>query len=120
MKIARWTIGLALVATLGAACGGGGETGGETGEETEGGGAPGEVNMVDNAFQPSTITAEAGSSLTVMNTGQAPHTFTVEGGEIDEEVEPGAETQVTIDLEAGEYPVVCEFHPEMTGTLTVQ
>ena len=116
MKIARWTIGMALVATLGAACGGGGETGGET----EGGGAPGEVSMVDNAFQPAEITAAAGDSLTVANTGQALHTFTVEGGEIDEEVAPGAETEVTIDLEAGEYPVVCKFHPEMTGTLTVQ
>ena len=117
MKIARLTIGLALVATLGAACGGGGETGGET----EGGAAaPGEVFMVDNAFEPAEITAAAGDSLTVENTGQAPHTFTVEGEEIDEEVEPGAETEVTIDLEAGEYPVVCKFHPEMTGTLTVQ
>ena len=114
MKTARWTIVLALVAVLGAACGGG-DTGGDTD-----GGATGDVTMVDNAFQPAEVTAAAGDSLTIVNTGQAPHTFTVEGGEIDEELEPGAETEVTIDLEAGSYPVVCEFHPEMTGTLTVQ
>ncbi len=117
MKTARWTIMLALVAVLGAACGGGGD-----GTDTGGGegGATGDITMVDNAFQPAEVTVAAGDTVTLVNTGQAPHTFTVEGGEIDEELEPGAEAEVTIDLEAGSYPFVCEFHPEMTGNLTVQ
>ena len=114
MKTARWTIVLALVTVLGAACGGGGDTGGEDG------GATGDITMVDNAFQPADVTVAAGDSLTIVNTGQAPHTFTVEGGEIDEDLDPGAEAEVTIDLEAGSYPFVCELHPEMTGNLTVQ
>ena len=110
----RWMLVLALVAVLGAACGGGGDTGGEEG------GATGDITMVDNAFEPADVTVSAGDTLTIVNTGQAPHTFTVEGEEIDEELDPGAESEVTIDLEAGSYPFVCKLHPEMTGNLTVQ
>jgi plastocyanin len=107
----------ALVA--GTACGG---DGGDSGNGDGGGGGTEttSVSMVDNAFEPTDPAVSAGSSLTVTNDGEAAHTFTLEEGGIDEQVAPGAETSVSISLDAGTYDFVCSFHPEMTGTLTVQ
>ena len=117
MRYARIVVLAALV--VGTACGG---DGGGTGKGEDGGGGTEttSVIMVDNAFEPSDPVVEAGSSLTVTNDGEAAHTFTLAEGDIDEQVAPGAETSVSISLEAGEYGFVCSFHPEMTGTLTVQ
>jgi plastocyanin len=113
MKLARIVVPLAAVALLGAACGGdgGGDGGGTTADS---------VTMVDNAFEPESVSVAADSSLSVTNEGQAAHTFTLEDGSIDEQVSPGDSTTVDITLEAGDYPFECTFHPEMTGTLTVE
>jgi plastocyanin len=104
----RWAVALAAALVL-AACGGGG--GGETTNS---------VNMVDNAFEPSEFTA-ASDSLTVTNEGQALHSFTVGEAGIDQDVQAG--DSVDIDLagvEAGTFDLQCKYHPEMTGTLTVE
>ena len=117
MKLARILVPLAAVALLGAACGGDSGGGGDTGD---GGTSADSLTMVDNAFEPESLTVAADSSLSVTNEGAAAHTFTLEDGDIDEQVSPGASTTVDIALEAGEYPFECTFHPEMTGTLTVE
>jgi plastocyanin len=117
MRYARIVLMAALV--TGTACGGdGGNTGGDDGGG--GGTTTTSISMVDNAFEPSNPSVAGGSSLTVTNDGEAAHTFTLEDGSIDEQLEAGAETSVSISLDAGEYGFVCSFHPEMTGTLTVQ
>jgi plastocyanin len=76
--------------------------------------------MIDNAFEPSDPLVETGSTLTLTNDGEAAHTFTLEDGSIDEQVAPGAEASASISLDPGSYGFTCAFHPEMTGTLTVQ
>lgn len=107
----RMAILLAAVAVLGAACGGDGGGGGETTDS---------VTMVDNAFQPSEFTA-ASDTLSVTNDGQAVHTFTVPDGNIDETVQPGQSADVDLSgLDAGTFDFDCTFHPEMTGSVTVQ
>lgn len=119
MRYARIVLIAALVA--GTACGGdGGGTGGDDDGDGGGGTTTTAVSMVDNAFEPADPAVAAGSSLTVTNDGEAAHTFTLAEGDIDEQVAPGDETSVSISLEAGQYDFVCSFHPEMTGTLTVQ
>ena len=108
--------GLAL-----AACGGGGEGGdGGGGASNEDIGAT-SVRMIDNGFDPSTLSVASGATVDVINDGSAPHNITVEGQAIDEDVEAGQSTSVTFDLEPGEYTMFCEFHREagMEGTLTV-
>jgi plastocyanin len=124
MRYPRMVIVLALVAALGAACGGNGDGGGaEEGGGVEGGGggtATDTVTMVDNAFEPTDPSVEAGSTLTLTNDGEAAHTFTLNEGGIDEQVPPGSEASAEITLDPGSYDFVCAFHPEMTGTLTVQ
>ncbi len=118
MRYARFLLLAALVA--GTACGGdaggngGGNGGGGTTTTTD------SISVRDNEFVPSEFTVDAGASLTLTNGGQAAHTFTLEDGSIDEELDPAVQISVTVPSAAGDYPFVCSFHPEMTGTMTVQ
>ncbi|HYH28432.1 MAG TPA: cupredoxin domain-containing protein [Actinomycetota bacterium] len=112
-------LGVALVA-----CGGGGGSG----TETEGGGESGGATeasslvMVDNAFEPAELTIGAGSELELSNQGQAPHNLTIEGTSIDEDLDAGGSSTVTLDAEPGTYTMFCEFHRSagMEGTVTIQ
>ena len=78
------------------------------------------VEMADFSYAPGCISVAAGTSLEVRNVGEAPHTFTVNGTDVDEQVDAGGST--TIDLSsvaAGTYEVVCTLHPQMEGALQV-
>jgi plastocyanin len=76
--------------------------------------------MVDNEFQPSTFTA-ASTSLTVTNEGQALHSFTITDQGIDQDVQAGEEATVDLSgLDAGAYDFICKYHPEMTGSITIE
>ena len=110
----------ALVAALVLGACGGGDDGGTTGGNGDSAGGS-TLSLVDNEFVPSSLTVASGDTVEVTNDGQAPHTVTIEGQGIDEEVESGASTTVTFDLEPGEYVMFCEFHrgAGMEGTLTV-
>jgi plastocyanin len=113
--------GAVALGLLGSACGGddGGTANGGgngNGDGDDGGTA---VSMRDFSFNPASVTVSSGDTISLTNEGEASHTFTIEEGAIDEELEPGASADVTIDLEAGDYEFICEFHPQMTGTLTV-
>lgn len=119
----RLVILLALVALAAAACGGDGGGATDGGDAGGGGGTTtttDSISAVDNAFEPSEAAVDAGATVTVTNDGAAAHTFTLEDGSIDETLEAGAEVTVTAPSAAGDYPYRCNFHPEMTGTLTVQ
>jgi plastocyanin len=115
MRIVRFTIAIAAVALLGAACGGdGGGNGGD------GGGATDSVTMVDNEFQPSSFTA-ASTTITVTNEGEALHSFTLPEGDIDQDVQAGESAEVDLSgLDAGAHDFICKYHPEMTGSVTVE
>ena len=116
MRTARFAVPLLLVALLGAACGGGGNGGGGNGG---GGETTDSVTMVDNEFQPSSFTA-ASDTITVSNEGQALHSFTVPDGAIDQDVQPGESADVDVSsLGAGTYDFECKYHPEMTGSMTI-
>ena len=103
----------------GAAGGGGGDGGG--GEDDGGGGsAPVTVQVNNFLFAPSDIEVAAGSEIEVKNSNaNTPHTFTVEGTDIDLELSPMDSEDVTIDLDPGSYDVICRFHGQMSATLTV-
>jgi plastocyanin len=63
---------------------------------------------------------EAGASLTLENAGDAPHTFTVAGTEVDVKVDPGGADEARFDgVDPGTYTVTCLFHPQMEATVTV-
>jgi plastocyanin len=126
-----FVLSLALVAALTlAACGGddnGGGGGGTTTPpttpsptETETSGET-RIAMQDNVFQPNELTVASGGELELDNEGDNPHTFTIEGDGIDQQVNSGENAKVTVDLDPGTYDFFCRFHSSlgMTGTLTV-
>jgi plastocyanin len=116
------SVALALAAALLlAACGGGGEEGGDTAGTDTGGSAVTTVTLVDSAFEPADPVIAAGD-VELVNEGQAPHTFTIEGEDVDVEVEAGQTATATVDLAPGSYTLFCEFHRAqgMETTLTVE
>ena len=115
MRILRLLLVCAVVGLP--ACGGGG------------GGTPGvcanpvdatRVQLQDFAFRPDCLAAAEGSMFRLVNTGQAPHTFTIEGTVVDYNVPAGTATDASVSgLDPGRYTVTCTYHPQMEATLTV-
>jgi plastocyanin len=109
---------LSTVALM-AACGG---NDGGSAQAAEDGGTT-TVTATDNEFDPTSMTAAAGATLEVANDGEAPHNFSIEGEDIDVDVEPGSTQEVMLDgLDAGSYQVFCKFHEDagMTATLEIE
>ncbi|HEX6400772.1 MAG TPA: cupredoxin domain-containing protein [Actinomycetota bacterium] len=78
------------------------------------------VQLQDFAFEPDCLVADVGASIHLENVGEAPHTFTVGGTDVDLEVEAGGSADGSLSgVEAGRYLVTCTYHPQMTATLTV-
>jgi plastocyanin len=138
-----WILALLLSAgvLLAAGCGddeeeGGGGSGAATPEATEGsstGGGGGEALTLtadpggDISWEPTDLSAAAGSvTIKLVNESDVPHAVEVEGNGVEEESETitGGETELTVDLEAGEYRFYCPVgeHAQngMDGTLTVE
>jgi plastocyanin len=87
-----------------------------------------EITATDFKFDPSTVElAKSGEmTFTLVNDGQTTHALEIEGQGIEEEtdeIDGGATTELTVDLEPGEYEFYCpvDDHREMgmEGTLTV-
>ena len=100
------------------ACGGGGDA--DAGND-DGSAASSTVTMRDNEFVPTDPVVAAGD-VRLVNEGEAPHTFTVEGEAVDVEVDAGQTVTEAIDLAPGTYTLFCEFHrgQGMEATLTVE
>jgi plastocyanin len=86
-------------------------------------GGKNEVEAKDNLFEPKSLTVPAGAvSITVKNTGTAPHTYTSKDLGFDVAIQAGktAEVKVT-DAKPGTYKIVCIYHESagMTGELVV-
>ena len=123
--IATMSVVLAL-GMLAAACGGDGDdedAGGSpaatvaestTTEAEVGGDNPTVViEMEDFEFAPPSAQGQAGETVTVEleNTGQAPHTFTIDDLDVDQQVPPGDKATVKVELpESGEVTFYCRFH----------
>jgi plastocyanin len=78
------------------------------------------VELADFAFRPDCLSAEAGATIALVNTGEAPHTFTVERTTVDLNLPAGTSTGASLlGVDPGRYAVTCTFHPQMEATLTV-
>lgn len=75
------------------------------------------VSMVDFAFSPTSVTINVGDSVTWTNTGEEEHTATGSGFSTGT-VGAGSSGAATFST-AGSFPYVCDFHPDMKGTITV-
>jgi plastocyanin len=143
MRRITWTLAFLLVAgvLLAAGCGDDEDEGGGGGaestpaatEEASGGGGGSEALTLTAdpggsiSWDPGELSAPAGSvTITLVNESDTPHAVEVEGNGVEEESETitGGETDLTVDLEAGEYVFYCPVgqHRQngMEGTLTVE
>ncbi len=78
------------------------------------------VELADFTFRPDCLSADAGATITLDNTGDAPHTFTVTGTDVDLEVDAGTSVDASLSgVDPGTYAVTCTFHPQMEATLTI-
>jgi nitrosocyanin len=109
-----WAAAAGLLA-LSAGCGGGGTQSRTISAAMVGGEA---------GFTPSTITVNKGDrvELTVRNTTDRPHGFSIEGYGIREEVAPGQPLEKRFTAEkSGNYLIRCQLHDtHQTATLVVQ
>jgi plastocyanin len=134
-----WILALLLSAAvlLAAGCGddeeeggGGGAATPEATEEASGGGEALTLTADpggDISWEPGELSAPAGSvTIKLVNDSDVPHAVEVEGNGVEEESETvtGGETELTVDLEPGEYTFYCPVgeHRQngMEGTLTVE
>jgi plastocyanin len=78
------------------------------------------VALADFEFQPACIGAASGASIALENTGAAPHTFTIEGTDVDVDLPAGENGTTSLEgVDAGAYAITCTYHPQMTGTAVV-
>ncbi|MGV8084197.1 MAG: cupredoxin family copper-binding protein [Coriobacteriia bacterium] len=89
---------------------------------SDGGGSsagPGEVTIVDFAFDPVSIEIEKGESVTWTNEDAEPHTVSGDGGIDSSELGQGESYTKTFDS-AGTFNYHCSLHPSMTGQVVVK
>jgi plastocyanin len=80
-----------------------------------------DVGAVDFAFEPKDASVAAGGKVTVTNSGQAPHTMTLDDVDLDTgNIDPGASAELTAPDAPGSYSYRCAVHPgRMRGVLVV-
>jgi hypothetical protein len=80
------------------------------------------VELVDYAYHPPCVIVATESPFELSNTGEAIHTFTIDGQGIDIEIGPGEtyRSEDGLDIRAGVYRVRCTLHPQMLGTIEVR
>jgi plastocyanin len=66
------------------------------------------------------LVVRPGAKVTVRNKDSVPHTLTaVDGSFTTKVIQPGKSATFKAPKKAGDYPITCQIHPEMSGTLTV-
>ena len=77
------------------------------------------VSIVDNEFDPASLSVSAGDAVTWTNNGQNPHTVTFADGNDSGNLTAGMTFEETFDT-AGDFTYVCRIHGNMQGTITVE
>jgi plastocyanin len=77
------------------------------------------INIANFAFDPPTLSIPAGTTVTWTNQDSAPHTATDTGGAFQSgKLDQGQSYSFTFDT-PGTYNYHCEYHANMTATITV-
>jgi plastocyanin len=117
------TFGLAI-ALVGAACNSNSSPAGATSGAGGGAGSSAatggnSVAIVDFAFNPTSVTVKAGTTVNWMNNGSTTHTVTADDGSFDSgNLNGGASFSHTF-ASAGTFSYHCSIHSSMKATVTV-
>lgn len=77
------------------------------------------VSIVDFAFDPGSVTVDAGATVTWTNQGPSPHTVTADDGSFDSgTLDAGGTFSFTFNT-AGTVSYHCTIHPNMVGSVVV-
>jgi plastocyanin len=108
---------LALTFAL-AACSSSGSS--KSSSTTQGTSASSGITMQNIAFVPASVSAKAGSTVTITNSDQVSHTVTSDDGTSFNVTVPGGKTAtITAPAKPGTYKFHCNIHSQMHGTLVV-
>jgi plastocyanin len=82
------------------------------------------IRQEDNVFDPECLIVLGGQSLRIRNVGMNVHNFSVEGAQVDLDIQPGSQSNtepVATLVAAGKYTIFCKFHRDigMEGELTI-
>ncbi|MGE5227638.1 MAG: cupredoxin domain-containing protein [Planctomycetaceae bacterium] len=78
------------------------------------------VELSNFEYAPACTAATAADTLTITNTSDTPHTFTVKGTDVNVSVDGGKTAEIALTgIQPGTYAVVCQYHPQMVGALKV-
>jgi plastocyanin len=85
-------------------------------------GAAGEVAVAikNFAFNPADIQANVGQTVTFTNDDSVPHTATLDDGSCTTPNIAGGSSDGLMFTAAGTYPIHCNVHPTIKGTITVR
>ena len=83
-----------------------------------------EIELYDNYFEPTVLEGKPGQKveLELKNEGNNPHTLTISDQMVDQEIQPGDETETEVTFpQSGQLEFVCRFHQSkgMIGALQV-
>lgn len=98
---------------------------GACGDDEKGGSSGEAIELVaqDFSFEPTTLDVSADEEVTVslVNEGEAEHSFTVEDLDVETEAEGGESSEVSFTApDEGTVEFFCKYHPDqMTGEITV-
>ena len=76
------------------------------------------IEVKDLAFSPAQVTAHVGDTIEWANADFVAHTATAKNHEFDVSL-PANKPGKTVLRKAGTIAYFCRFHPNMTGTITV-
>jgi plastocyanin len=80
------------------------------------------IHIAGFEFQPPCFTVRTSQGIQVLNDDGAVHSFTLKGTPIDFDVPDEGRRNVGAvagAVEPGTYDLICTYHPEMTGAVTV-
>lgn len=79
-----------------------------------------QMTISDFKFDPPKFEMAKGFPMTVTNSGNTAHTFTIDGTDVDLELQPGDTATAAVDkLVPGTYTFHCTIHSQMTGSLKI-
>jgi uncharacterized cupredoxin-like copper-binding protein len=83
-----------------------------------------EVTLVDGQIQMENSLPAGPTTFNIVNNGTHEHSFEIEGGELEEELEPhlqpGESGTLTVDLPVGTYEVYCPVADHQAQGMTMQ
>jgi plastocyanin len=77
------------------------------------------ATLTISGFAFSELSVKAGTKVTVTNEDSSDHTVNVKGTSTDVTVPAGGTATFDAPDQPGSYDLSCDFHPAMSGTLTV-